>query len=172
MSFSILHLTRKNIKDYLNELVQIDQACFGKDISWNKEKFSTDFPAKWKLSFMNLINEEIVGFAIASTYSNTNKAHLFRLAVKPTFQGKGIGKSMVRHLIELCQENDYSGLTVEIDRRFPVNDFYTQLGFQKLVADELIQYLKERGRLEQTDVYNGGNAEVFMLKIELGEISK
>jgi ribosomal protein S18 acetylase RimI-like enzyme len=71
---------------------------------------------------------EIVGYQL--TTPSQQGAHLARLAVRPAWQGQGIGAALVRDLIDYANRRNYRELTVNTqDNNAGSLSVYERLGF-------------------------------------------
>ena len=78
------------------------------------------------ITLIAVIEEKIVGSVRFRILAN-NLGGLSYLAVLPEFQGQGIGKQLVLHLIEIARERGVK--TVKAKARKGVLGFYEKLGF-------------------------------------------
>ncbi len=68
----------------------------------------------------------LIGFARA-TSDHAFNATLWDVVVHPDFQGKGLGKALMKHVIKKLRSEDISNITLFADPH--VVDFYRGLGF-------------------------------------------
>lgn len=85
------------------------------------------------------INGEVVGSCELLTNVNTAKVEDFGVGKK--FQGKGIGKSILREMLRICYENNIHKAYVVTEQKGKVNEMYKKLGFIK--SGEKIQLIYE-----------------------------
>jgi [ribosomal protein S18]-alanine N-acetyltransferase len=102
-----------NIRDMNgNELAQIadlDRACF-EDIWQNThDELVTAFRQAYFATVIE-INGNLIGYQI--TTLSTSGCHLARLAVEPGYQGRGVGKMLLNHLISNLEMKGIRYLTV------------------------------------------------------------
>ncbi|MDJ1182907.1 GNAT family N-acetyltransferase [Roseofilum casamattae] len=71
-------------------------------------------------------HRRLVGFARA-TSDHAFNATLWDVVVHPAFQGKGLGKALMKHTIKKLRSEDISNITLFADPH--VVDFYQNLGF-------------------------------------------
>ncbi|WP_424407301.1 ribosomal protein S18-alanine N-acetyltransferase [Pasteurella sp. PK-2025] len=75
--------------------------------------------------------EQLVAFAICQTV--LDEATLFNLAVDPAYQGKGIGKTLLVHLVETLKEKGILTLWLEVrESNFVAKTLYEQVGFNEV----------------------------------------
>lgn len=79
-----------------------------------------------ELCLVATINEEIVGYILLSKASiGKNKGlSLGPLAVKPSYQGRGIGKRLMEYGLKKAKDNGYEWIVLI------GGDYYTQFGFE------------------------------------------
>ncbi|WP_424409804.1 ribosomal protein S18-alanine N-acetyltransferase [Pasteurella sp. PK-2025] len=75
--------------------------------------------------------EQLVAFAICQTV--LDEATLFNLAVDPAYQGKGIGKTLLVHLVETLKEKGILTLWLEVrESNLVAKTLYEQVGFNEV----------------------------------------
>ena len=73
-------------------------------------------------------NDGIIGYQI--TTGGAQRAHLARLAVHPTAQGRGVGKALLRNLFRMLTHNGMPRLTVNTQKdNVPSLNLYQNMGF-------------------------------------------
>lgn len=80
--------------------------------------------------FVAVENSELIGCVLLAPLTEGNKrAQLLQMAVKKSWQGKGIGKVLVASLLSFARSIDLK--EIEIHSRAEVIPFYEQLGFER-----------------------------------------
>jgi len=80
--------------------------------------------------FAALDEDKVVGCALlVPSKENKYVAQLIQMAVDPTIQGKGIGKSLVTEIIKFAQLHQLNEITCHA--RAYAAQFYEKLGFEK-----------------------------------------
>ena len=75
-------------------------------------------------------SQGIVGYQL--TTGHGPRAHLARLAVHPTMQGRGIGRALLGNLFENLLQSGVSRLSVNTQSDNPISlNLYTKMGFQR-----------------------------------------
>ncbi|MGC7560316.1 ribosomal protein S18-alanine N-acetyltransferase [Pasteurella sp. PK-2025] len=75
--------------------------------------------------------EQLVAFAICQTV--LDEATLFNLAVDPAYQGKGIGKTLLVHVVETLKEKGILTLWLEVrESNLVAKTLYEQVGFNEV----------------------------------------
>lgn len=64
------------------------------------------------------------------------------IAVKPAYQGKGLGKLVVRELVKYLDKNTYEGSYVSLIADAPANKLYEQFGFDYTFPNSYGMYRK------------------------------
>lgn len=77
---------------------------------------------------INKVTQEIVGVCLNMTYEGF--ALIMHLAVKPNYQGKGIGSYLLKHSISYTRTN-FSAIRLYVYKNNPAMRFYERLGFIK-----------------------------------------
>ncbi len=72
------------------------------------------------------VKRRLIGFARATSDRAFN-ATIWDVAIHPQFQGKGLGKAMMKYTIKKLRSNEISNITLFADPQ--VIDFYRRLGF-------------------------------------------
>lgn len=70
--------------------------------------------------------ERLIGFSRA-TSDHAFNATIWDVAIRPAFQGKGLGKALMRYTIHKLRSEDISNITLFADPH--VVDFYRRVGF-------------------------------------------
>jgi ribosomal protein S18 acetylase RimI-like enzyme len=71
-------------------------------------------------------SEELIGLARA-TSDHAFNATIWDVLVDPDYQGQGLGKALVEHMVRTLLRRDITNITLFADAK--VVDFYKQLGF-------------------------------------------
>jgi ribosomal protein S18 acetylase RimI-like enzyme len=71
--------------------------------------------------------EKLIGLARA-TSDHAFNATIWDVLVDPEFQGQGLGKALVEHMVRSLLRRDITNITLFADAK--VVDFYKQLGFE------------------------------------------
>ena len=92
------------------------------DFGWEKNDVNS-----WH--FVALEGGNVIGCVVLVRLDDRgSKTQLIQMAVEKRFQGQGIGRSLVEHLIAFAQENKVS--EIQIHARDDVTSFYERLGFE------------------------------------------
>src|SRR3954449_10824290 len=96
-------LARLVLRDYqpsdLPTLINIDSHCFAKGIAYTEADFKRFLKKKRSATLIGQFGTQIIGFAITVTSSKNKLMHLVTLDILPEWQGKGVGKHLLEHII-------------------------------------------------------------------------
>ena len=116
-------------EEHTKTLYAIDYAAF--DPVWRLSY--VDIRQAWRIATsatIARISDEIVGYQLSTL--NQNYAHLARLAVKPSAQGKGVGKALIHDMINRFQRRGVQSISVNTqDSNRHSQRLYTQFGFER-----------------------------------------
>ncbi|MDO8623622.1 MAG: N-acetyltransferase [archaeon] len=88
---------------------------------------------KKKDMYVAIINKKIVGFIVSSICSdNKKKAYIDELWLKPEYQGKGIGKSLVKFIEDKYKKKGIKILRVVSSKKARAFGFYKKVKFKEL----------------------------------------
>jgi len=173
----VIALTKEIMKQYLPQIVELDRSLIEKmgelysNISWDEENFLLDLKGKWNYSKIVFKKENLIGFWVVSTIIPRN-IHTHRVAIEPTYQGKGIGKIMFHAIIDDVLKRDkidYMTLEVNTQNINAVN-FYEKLGFIRMKKPQINNYLlkKERQALIFNDfLREKDQSEFYVYKMKI-----
>jgi len=116
-------------KQYIDDLIFIENSCFTHPMSKQNllESISNE-----KYVFIGFIeNEMLVGYG--SIFIVSDEAYVNNIAVLKDFRNKGIAKSIVNELIDICKLKKCEFITLEVrESNFPAISLYEKQGFEKI----------------------------------------
>lgn len=92
-------------------------------------------------------NDELVGFGTLSfipfIHEDGYLARISSLAVRKSYQGKGIGKQLMNHMEEICRAKSCSRieLTSGSHRESTAHQFYIRIGYEKSGSTRFVKGL-------------------------------
>ena len=109
----------------LASLVAIENACFHDP--WNQEMLSTELAAPHAHYWLQQVDGRVSGYY--SYMHILDEAHIMNVAVLPCFQGRGLGRDMMSHLMSNLPA-DVLAVTLEVRRGNAVaRHLYESVGF-------------------------------------------
>ena len=87
---------------------------------------------------LNDKTKKIIGIAWVRLYKKNNPSFGFvdentpdlAIAVEAEHRGKGIGTQLLKNLIQIIKENNFTAISLSVDRRNPALRLYKRLGFE------------------------------------------
>lgn len=131
MSLSNIQIKPLTEKD-LDQVVALDNICLGGLWSLNGYKREIKSPNSCLLVMIidSECQEKVIG--LASFWAILEEAHITLLAIHPDFQGQGLGKSLLNHLLAEIYNKDLKRATLEVAaNNFKALNLYQQFGFQE-----------------------------------------
>lgn len=130
-------VTRKLKPEDVYEVVQIEKQCFSDPWSESAILESALSPNSYFIVAVKKFEKEedeekkILGYA--GLYAAGEEAYVYNIAVRPEWQGKGIGKSLINELVSYCLKNNlgFISLEVRISNNIAIN-LYKKFGFKIL----------------------------------------
>jgi len=120
-------------------LVRLDEEVFGPIWRWSSARLSEAGGQMW----LARCDGEIVGYFSLGWFGDT--AFLARLAVKPSWQGQGIGRALLEGVASWAREAAIPMVTLTTFRDVPWNaPWYARMGFEVVDAAALPEDLLHR----------------------------
>lgn len=77
------------------------------------------------------LNSEVIGYGIVML--SPGEAHILNICVTPEFQGKGLGRCLLRHLVNKSNQTDVDMILLEVRRsNESAQELYKSEGFHEL----------------------------------------
>ncbi len=106
--------------------------------------------ASFGLLLVAKLGEQIVGFAVCD--EQDQDLFLEEISVHPDFGRRGIGRTLLNHVIQLAQEKIKSRVTLTTFSDIRWNaPFYESFGFRQFEEDEIPEYIALHLRSEASD---------------------
>ena len=114
--------------EHINDVVYIEESCF--HIPWSREDFEKEINEnKMAIYFVALYDDKIVCYA--GMWHVVNEGHITNVAVLEEYRQKGIGNSLIKKLIEVANNYEMIGITLEVRMgNVPAQKLYTKYGFK------------------------------------------
>ena len=111
----------------LDGVMSVEQEAF--TAPWSRSAFEEELAQNRLARYIVATTEDqIVGYA--GTWLVINEAHITNVAVDSRFRGRGIGRLLMEHLMELCRCEGMDSMTLEVRISNQVaRNLYHKLGF-------------------------------------------
>ena len=112
----------------LDVLEELERLCFLRP--WTREALSQELGDQHQRVVVKaLLNEQVVGYA--ALWIIVDEGHITRIAVHPQHRGRGVGKELVRALVQHGMEGGCMGFTLEVRAgNRAARAMYESLGFR------------------------------------------
>ena len=124
--------------DDLNSLVSIENQVFATD-RFSRRSFHYLLSKANATTLVYEVNRVVQGYIMLLFHAGTSLARMYSIAVKPEYQGKGIGKKLIKAAEQGAQEHDCISLRLEVRRdNTQAINIYKSLGYKqfgKIVKD-------------------------------------
>jgi GNAT superfamily N-acetyltransferase len=95
-----------------------------------------------RTSWVAEVDDQVVGFLCAEPAARD--LHIWELSVRREWQGRGIGRRLMKTVIEHAQHNKFLSVTLTTFREVPWNEpFYRSLGFEMIDREKMDSRLKK-----------------------------
>ena len=128
--FQIERLT----ENFVDEVFMLESKLLGKA---SRQKISDSIASSTLNYFILKINNSVVGFYEVSVIPP--EAEIYDIAVKEEFQGKGIGKLLLKHLIDFCKSKNVNTIFLEVNNiNNKAINLYKNFGFNVYSKKKLL----------------------------------
>ena len=151
-NFKMVFVINLKEEKELEEVANIQEKCFGKINKFSRNflfNLWREFPEGF---FLAKNQEKVVGYGVLK--KEKEKALIFSLAVLPEMQNKGIGKEILKKMIELAKRQNFKKVYLHTkETNFKAIAFYQKFNFNII-------------KLEKNFYSTGENAYLMELEIE------
>lgn len=106
------------------------------ETSWAERKkngIDYDLRRHRKHAFVAELGDEVVGFLCSRIYSHISTGHIANLAVASDYQGRGIGKALIRRALEHFREEGMEYARIEtLEQNQKGRHLYPAFGFKEI----------------------------------------
>lgn len=115
-------------REHIQDVVEVEEACFS--IPWTKEDFKREVEEnKMAIYRVALCDGKVIGYA--GMWHVINEGHITNVAVLQEYRKQGIGERLLQELIEIAEEKEMIGLTLEVKiTNIAAQKLYTKYGFR------------------------------------------
>ncbi len=129
--------------DDLQAVLCIDATCF--PAPWSKGEEIME-PALMSAPYFAVAewNGKVIGYTHVTLYGSGQQAHLVRIAVAPTFQGRGIGVRLLAEVVRFCQHQGVDVLTLNTQAgNTQAQRLYEWFGFRRTGESQTVLGIKQ-----------------------------
>lgn len=113
----------------LEEIMQIEKACFGND-AWSKSNMKSELLAQHTTYVVAGDGKSLIGYAGLSKLANSTSSDIQTIAVSETHRGQGIGRDLMESLLDFARKQEAKEVFLEVREDKPApQDLYSSLGF-------------------------------------------
>lgn len=112
---------------HIESLAQIETECFS--TPWSGNSLREELNNGNARFFVATCNNTVAGYVGA--HNVVGEVYITNVAVKPEFRRKGIGKTLVAHLVDVCNTQGAEFVTLEVRKsNESAKSLYEKLGFK------------------------------------------
>lgn len=118
----------KMSQEHIDDVVGIEESCFY--IPWSKKDFEREINEnKMAIYYVAVLDQRVVGYA--GMWHVVNEGHITNVAVLEPFRRMGVGDALVSKLIEIAEELEMIGITLEVKiSNSSAQKLYSKYGFR------------------------------------------
>lgn len=114
-------------KSHIEGIMEIEKDSFA--IPWSRAAVEKELSNNLAIYAVVKENDKVVGYG--GMWHVVNEGHITNIAVHKDYRRKGIGNIIVNKLIEIAEEKEMIGLTLEVRKsNLPALELYRKNGFK------------------------------------------
>lgn len=114
-------------KSHIDGIMEIEKDSFA--IPWSRASVEKELRNNLAIYTVVKENDKVVGYG--GMWHVVNEGHITNIAVHKDYRRKGIGNIIVNKLIEIAEEKEMIGLTLEVRKsNIPALELYKKNGFK------------------------------------------
>lgn len=120
-------IIRKARLDDTGDMFQIDEICFS--LPWSEDAFFNEIECNPNAHYYVAESDgSILGYI--GYWEILDEAHITNVAVKPEYRTKGIGRMLIKKVIDAAKKTNLYRLTLEVRvTNLPAKKLYSSFGF-------------------------------------------
>lgn len=112
----------------LDEVLSIERASFPS--AWSRASYLRELRSPSSHYFVARLEGSIIAYA--GMWTVPGEAHISTLAVRPDHRGRGLGRRLLSHLIEIARRHDVAKITLEVRQANHIaRSLYRKFGFEE-----------------------------------------
>jgi ribosomal-protein-alanine acetyltransferase len=113
----------------LDQIIQIEKACFGND-AWSKSNMKSELLAPHTTYVVAEENSSLIGYAGLSKLPASTTSDIQTIAVSESHRGLGVGRKLMESLLAFAKEQKAKEVFLEVREDKPTpQSLYSSLGF-------------------------------------------
>ncbi len=109
---------------------------------WKRKEFLMELEGKWDYSIALMLQEQIIGFIIASI--KFDKVHIHKFAIHQNYRGQKYGKLLLREFENIVIMK-FAAITLKVyEENIPAIHFYYRENFIKISQNNQLLLLEKR----------------------------
>lgn len=122
---NILPMTEKNVP----MVADLEHRSFS--TPWSEKSIHEELNNEWALWYVALEGDRFLGYI--GIQFGLDGGDIMTIATEPEYRGKGIGKALILHVLEIFKEKHLQYLTLEVrPSNAPALNLYERLGFSQV----------------------------------------
>jgi len=119
----------KDLKN-LESIYKLEIESFG-EVAWSKSQLRTELENKNSYCILSKKEKEVIGYLLGRII--LDEAELLRLAVKPLYRNKGVGRKLLETFLEDLKNQRIKKVFLEVsERNNRAYNLYLKLGFKPI----------------------------------------
>lgn len=116
----------------LEQIMQIEKACFGND-AWSKSNMKSELLAPHTTYVVAEESGSLIGYAGLSKLANSTSSDIQTIAVSESHRSLGVGRSLMESLLAFAKEQNAKEVFLEVREDKPTpRSLYSSLGFKAI----------------------------------------
>ena len=107
----------------------IENKCFAHP--WSEHSIESEMNSENSVFLMAFEEDKAIGYVGLSAV--LDEGYMGNLAVVDEYRRKGIGRALMKELLRICKDKDFSFVTLEVrESNLPAINLYLSLGFERV----------------------------------------
>lgn len=114
-------------KSHIDGIMEIENESFA--IPWSRSSIEKELKNNFAIYAVAIENNKVLGYG--GMWHVVNEGHITNIAVHKDYRRKGIGQAIIEKLVEIAEEKEMIGLTLEVRKsNTPALELYKKNGFK------------------------------------------
>ncbi len=114
-------------KSHIDGIIEIENESFA--IPWSRSSIEKELKNNFAIYAVAIENNKVLGYG--GMWHVVNEGHITNIAVHKDYRRKGIGQAIIEKLVEIAEEKEMIGLTLEVRKsNTPALELYKKNGFK------------------------------------------